>query len=84
MTIIYSINQGARCVTDGYDRSKVIESATEYFQTQREEDGEIGEWEEEVELEIYNDETDESKTEQITLTGETERGYDMRKEHGTY
>lgn len=84
MQTIYSINQGAACITDGYDRDDVIRRATEYFETQREDDGEYGSWQEEVELVTYDTVTDKETTENLTLSGEAEEGYDMRKEHGTY
>lgn len=84
MATVYSIEYNGRTICDGFDRMQVIENATDYFQDQREEDGFVGAWEEEVTLSIYNDETGEEKEESITLSGEAEAYVCPRKEHGTY
>lgn len=84
MTTIYSIERDTSCIADGYNKHEVIAKAIEYFDRQREDDGEFGAWEEEIILVTYDTETDEEKSEQITLRGYTEKGVDLYKEHNTH
>lgn len=59
--MIYAIYNDEGCITDGYDRDKVIESATDWLQQQAYDNGNYGSGDEEVTL-VMPDESEEHIT----------------------